>query len=114
MSTEFSFVPPATRKASRSWNVSKREATKLMRSLEHKSYGGGEQPRDLGCFSVEKRRLMGDLITLCNDLKGGFGGVGGQPLLSSCSGTVRSVGLKLHQSRFRLRYRSFRACTSSG
>lgn len=113
LSTEFSFVPLTTRKISRPWNVSKREATKLMRSLEHKSYMG-EQMRDLGYFSLEKRRLMGDLIALCNDLKGGFGGVGGQPLISSYSDTVRSVGLKLHQSRFRLRNRRFRACTSSG
>lgn len=51
-----------------------RRIMRLMKGLENRTYK--EQLREWGLFSVEKRKVEGDLITLHNYLKGSCGKVG--------------------------------------
>jgi len=76
-----------------------RRATKMIRRMEHLFYE--ERQRELGLFSLEKRRLPGHLITAFQYLKGAYRKDGENIFSKARCERTRSNGFKLREGRFR-------------
>jgi len=75
-----------------------KRATKMIRGMQHLSYE--ERLRELGLFSLEKRRVQG-IPAAFQYLKKAYKKVGEGLFTSACSDRTRCNGFKLKEGRFR-------------
>ena len=72
----------------------------MIEGLEHLSYE--DRLRELGLFSLEKKRLQGDLSGAFQYLKGGYRKEGDKLFSRVCCDKTNGKGFKLKEGRFRL------------
>ena len=75
-------------------------ATKMIRGMERLSYKDGL--REVGLFSLEKRRLWRDQRVVFQYLKGGSKKEGDRLFSKVCGDRTRGKGFNLKKERFRL------------
>ena len=80
-----------------------RRATKIITGMECLPYEDGL--RELGLFSLEKRRLQGDLIVAFQYLKGAYTKAEEGLFIRACSNRTSGNGFKLEKGRLRLEIR---------
>ena len=91
---------PGLHQKQRGQQVEGGDSAPLLRSGETFSYE--EKQRELRLFSLEKRRLQGNLVAAFQYLKGAYKKDGDKLFSRACCNRTRANGFKLKEGRFRL------------